>query len=376
MVPFCQAKLCKVWYTRLIVFYSSEKNHPHINHQSSILCKHKPSEQQQETQQQPSSDPTFDHQHHHHHQQQSSNDKTTKHLSSHKTDRISSPKYTTTPTRKAFSIGGLRILQFHSLCGSSLSLCLSLTAMIWQHVTLVVLAAIVTSSMVAIHSNLRHSWIKCLSTPSFWTSKHDYFLRTVAPHREAFQRTSTILLYVNARILGQLVMTTDINNNNNDNHSSHKEPTPRLLVASIMIVSWILTTMACARMVGPLSKLLLTSLDMSNGNTFCFVLPMMASVVGDYLMTNLLLLATSFSFVFAESYSCSYSYSWLSLRQLLCVQASGLIIAFLFTLAFRKHIPIRQLYWVTTAAVQGMVVVGSVQAARVFQELLVQEHCG
>ena len=363
------------------MFYSSEKNHPHINHQSSILCKHKPSEQQQETQQQPSSDPTFDHQHHHHHQQQSSNDKTTKHLSSHKTDRISSPKYTPTPTRKAFSIGGLRILQFHSLCGSSLSLCLSLTAMIWQHVTLVVLAAIVTSSMVAIHSNLRHSWIKCLSTPSFWTSKHDYFLRTVAPHREAFQRTSTILLYVNARILGQLVMTTDINNNNNDNHSSHKEPTPRLLVASIMIVSWILTTMACARMVGPLSKLLLTSLDMSNGNTFCFVLPMMASVVGDYLMTNLLLLATSFSFVFAESYSSysysySCSYSWLSLRQLLCVQASGLIIAFLFTLAFRKRIPIRQLYWVTTAAVQGMVVVGCMQAARVVQELLVQEHCG
>ena len=226
------------------MFYSSEKNHPHINHQSSILCKHKPSEQQQETQQQPSSDPTFDHQHHHHHQQQSSNDKTTKHLSSHKTDRISSPKYTPTPTRKAFSIGGLRILQFHSLCGSSLSLCLSLTAMIWQHVTLVVLAAIVTSSMVAIHSNLRHSWIKCLSTPSFWTSKHDYFLRTVAPHREAFQRTSTILLYVNARILGQLViMTTDINNNNNNDNSSHKELTPRLLVASI-IVSWILTTMA------------------------------------------------------------------------------------------------------------------------------------
>ena len=373
MVPFCQAKLCKVWYTRLIVFYSSEKNHPHINHQSSIMCKHKPSEQQQQTQQQPSSDPTFDHQHHHHHQQQSSNDKTTKHLSSHKTDRISSPKYTTTPTRKAFSIGGLRILQFHSLCGSSLSLCLSLTAMIWQHVTLVVLAAIVTSSMVAIHSN--STLLDQVPLHTVILDKHDYFLRTVAPHREAFQRTSTILLYVNARILGQLVMTTDINNNNNDNHSSHKEPTPRLLVASIMIVSWILTTMACARMVGPLSKLLLTSLDMSNGNTFCFVLPMMASVVGDYLMTNLLLLATSFSFVFAESYSCSYSYSWLSLRQLLCVQASGLIIAFLFTLAFRKHIPIRQLYWVTTAAVQGMVVVGSVQAARVFQEILVQEHC-
>ena len=54
-----------------------------------------------------------------------------------------------------------------------------------------------------------------------------------------------------------------------------------------------------------------------------------------------------------------------------------MIIAFLFTLAFRKHVPIRQFYWVTTAAVQGMVVVGWMYAGgKVVQELLVQEHCG
>jgi hypothetical protein len=109
-------------------------------------------------------------------------------------------------------------------------------------------------------------------------------------------------------------------------------------------------------------------LDFNNGNTYCFVVPMIVSVLVDYV------LSTAFSTYGDNKY-------WLCLEELVGIQICGQIIAFLFTIAFRSSssssssssnasssalcsIDIRRLYWMTTIGVYLIVVMGCYRIIR------------
>lgn len=237
---------------------------------------------------------------------------------------------------KAHEAGGAKHRHriFHTATGS-LALISSLASFARPECISFVVASIVLSSVVAIHSSLALQEQAPLRTIICKSP-----LLTVAPHREAFQRTSTILLYVNARIIQELVF------------SATSLWWPRAAVFTLVTLTWI-------RMYIPWK-----GLDLSNGNTFCFVIPMMTGVFGDYAVK---VLATNSNDL---STSTDDDIRWLSLQELLLVQASGLIIAFLFTLSFRKLIPIQKLYFLSAATVNLMVLLGTHQAAKLCLRIL------
>ena len=117
----------------------------------------------------------------------------------------------------------------------------------------------------------------------------------VAPHKEAFKRTMSMMHYVNLRILGQLY--------------------------EIQLSSTIYQTGCWAfgwYFFAPVSS------DFGNGNTWIFVLPMFAAVITD--IPQLLLRDA------------------LHMNHYLMIEFSALIIAFGFTLAFRGFVSVQKLY--------------------------------
>jgi hypothetical protein len=167
------------------------------------------------------------------------------------------------------------------------------------------------------------------------------FTKIVAPHREAFHRTSLILQYINARIL-QLLMAS------------------MAWDGAMSLVPCCFIVFTCRRMIPDP-----WTLDYRNGNTFCFVLPMVLSVMGDCGMTTYM--------EWRNGMNGTTTCRWLSLRALAVVQFAGLMIAFLFTLAFRSNkrkkasataisMSIRPLYYVTAAGVYLLIAIGITKA--------------
>lgn len=130
----------------------------------------------------------------------------------------------------------------------------------------------------------------------------------VAPHREAFKRTMSMMHYSNLRILGCILLTAPISSNS---HSLYK-----------LFLAWFIYNKFLPRQ------------QFDNGNTWIFVVPM-------FLGTSLDLL----------------QYAWfapnglLSTCHYLLIEWSALVIAFFFTLAFRGYFTIFQIYVVSACAV-------------------------
>ena len=118
----------------------------------------------------------------------------------------------------------------------------------------------------------------------------------VAPHKEAFKRTMSMMHYVNLRILGQLY---DI------------QSTSTLYQAGCWAFGWYFFA--------PVSS------DFGNGNTWIFVVPMFLAVITD--IPQLLLLRDA-----------------LQMKHYLLIELSALIIAFGFTLAFRGFVSVQKIY--------------------------------
>jgi hypothetical protein len=175
-------------------------------------------------------------------------------------------------------------------------------------------------------------------------------IKVVAPHRDAFHRTSIIMQYANSRIL--LLMERRYRQVSLLSAES-------ISLSSVML--WGLVTYMCLRMLPTSSvtkiifpteqKVQTNSSETSdktvrklpgfwvNGNTYCFVLPMMMSVLADFCMTTW----CEYHY-FNDHPSSSYSLfqyhsqHWLSLWHLFFLQVVAHMIAFSFTLAFRiKH---------------------------------------
>ena len=238
-----------------------------------------------------------------------------------------------------FTIGGLKVLELHGVLGS-LSFCLSFFAVCATDSTWMVILAMILSSVVAIHSQ------SLLEQAPMQTTICESPMRTVAPHREAFQRTSIILLYVNARILALLL-------------SIREAPTVSDRIGGLVVVSC-----ACSRMFFPWK-----ALDLQNGNTFCFVIPMMISVLGDYLMTATAVLLNLINTESSTDKVFGMDPRW-DLWILQFVQLAGLVIAFLFTMAFRKLLSIKKLYWIATVAVNLLAVIALSRVGYFFVSLI------
>ncbi|OEU12789.1 hypothetical protein FRACYDRAFT_244063 [Fragilariopsis cylindrus CCMP1102] len=259
-------------------------------------------------------------------------------------------------------------------------------------------------------------------------------IKVVPPHRDAFNRTSIIMQYANSRIL--LLLHRQYYNNqeqNNQDSSSSSTTFSRISISGIIV--WTLVLFGCIRMLpihipdmfssspaagdddndtNPddelLSKNRLTKKTNMptfwyNGNTYCFVLPMMISLIGDFIMTIYCEYHYHYHYHYfhdennqtpSSSSSLSlYDYHtkyWLSISHLLFLQLIAHIIAFSFTLIFRIRdknknkksnsnkksgnmstmstiFNIRTLYWVCTIGVYALVIIGFSKVIKTFQSL-------
>ncbi len=236
-------------------------------------------------------------------------------------------------------------------------------------------------------------------------------IRVVAPHRGAFHRTSIIMQYANSRILLLL------------QRRHWHDPSPSATSTSSILV-WGLVFVMCLRMLlgekmpsfsifkrlkaaTTTKRKTIASMGSSknnkemtikplppfwkNGNTYCFVLPMIASVCADFVMSAWCEVGYfSSSLSNEKSLFDFYSDNWLSLWHMLFLQVVAHIIAFSFTVAFRikhtskktentpsrtsslarKFYNIKTLYWACTIGVYALALVGLGKAKSTIQVLM------
>ena len=131
--------------------------------------------------------------------------------------------------------------------------------------------------------------------------------RIVAPHREAFVRTTGMMQYLVVRVACKLVFGSMMQQN---------------AIVSETMERYI--TLACLAL-PYFGTLVPRSLAWTNGNTWIFVVPIWLGTTGDWISMAI----------------------WgdvIALHQLLQVQLVGLFLAFGFTLAFRHYVPMSVVY--------------------------------
>ena len=317
---------------------------------------------------------------------------------------------------------------FHGVLGSS-SLLVTLSAWISNEYyesnstlpVVLTLLSVFTTTVLSIHSSwymLEQSphqstildWQLITTTDTKENTKNSLRLRVVAPHRGAFHRTSIIMQYANSRILLLL-------------QRRHWHDSSASTTSTSSILLWGLVFVMCLRMLlgenmpsfsiferlkaaTTTKRKTIASMSTSkdkattvkplppfwkNGNTYCFVLPMIASVCADFVMSAWCEVSY-FSSPLSNNKSlfAFYSDNWLSLWHMLFLQVVAHVIAFSFTLAFRikhtskkkaktssstssltrKFLNIKTLYWTCTLGVYALVFVGLGKAKSTIQVLM------
>jgi hypothetical protein len=259
--------------------------------------------------------------------------------------------------------------------------------------------------------------------PRSESASNSFRLRVVAPHRGAFHRTSIIMQYANSRIILLLQRK----------HWYDEASSSSSSFSASGILAWGLVVVMCLRMIlgeklqslavwirggsskksasetktKPTTKPTTTLKPLPpfwrNGNTYCFVLPMIASVCADCAMSAWCE-ARYFSLSSSGAKSSPsplslfgyFSEHWLSLWHLLFLQVVAHAIAFSFTLAFRikhhngkkkdddhesssgetyfskpvrKFYNIKTLYWTCTLGVYALVAIGLIKAGSTLRVL-------
>lgn len=324
---------------------------------------------------------------------------------------------------------------FHGVLGAS---SLMVTLMAWisnEYFTsnnalplVLTLLSVITTTVLSIHSSwymleqsphqstildcqleLRSNKNKTKDATSAAASNNSLRLWVVAPHRGAFHRTSIIMQYANARILLLLQRKHWLDPSASAPSTSgillwglvflmclrmllgEKLPSPVFLERFRATTAKRKTISSAATSAHQKAEITLKPLPpfWKNGNTYCFVLPMIASVCADFAMS----VRCEYSYFSMSPTEISkaglslfdyYSDHWLSLWHLLFLQVVAHVIAFAFTLAFRikhtskkkdtetssntssslarKFYNIRTLYWVCTIGVYTLVIVGLAKA--------------
>jgi hypothetical protein len=148
----------------------------------------------------------------------------------------------------------------------------------------------------------------------------------VAPHKEAFRRTISVMYYLIARVtlavcaapaMGILLGTTGIGSSDNDNAQStalQRDEYSRYLCCAVLAWFW-----------WPLVPSWQNSSQLWNGNTWIFVFPIFVGVTGDF-----------WQYIAYRDV--------IPVEQLLQTEILGLVLAFSFTLAFRNYVSMPTVY--------------------------------
>ncbi len=150
--------------------------------------------------------------------------------------------------------------------------------------------------------------------------------KVIPPHRDAFKRTASSIYYLSARLCWNTISGNAIFNNND-------------------ALNWIWGISALCYAIKkfvPNPR----DVDLTNGNTWVFVIPMAAGLTVDALFQLPLL-------------QCNDGLCWnrdvITQIDLLWILLSGLVVAFVFTLAFRGVLGIRRCYWGAAGVVHAIV---------------------
>jgi len=190
-------------------------------------------------------------------------------------------------------------------------------------------------------------------------------IRVIPPHRDAFRRTAFSVYYLGARICWNAVpdlihsllegndssSTSDIINNKNSGGSSSDSEED----ANYGIIHWIwsVTTLIYAL------KYFLphpSEIEWKNGNTYVFVLPMAMGLTIDALYQLPILQChhrynNDNDITATNTNTICWNEDVITQLDLLYVLLSGLLVAFVFTLAFRGVLGVKQCYWGAAAVV-------------------------
>jgi hypothetical protein len=204
------------------------------------------------------------------------------------------------------TLGRLRI-GFHAICATS-ALIVTVTSLLqpdWQSIV-----------MLSVALNSLTAWDARNLLPQV-PFKTEIVPGVVAPHKEAFKRTMSMMHYTNLRILEKL-------------YSEEFNANPAIL-GLYYSFCWGFGWYFFA----PFRS------DVRNGNTWIFVIPMFTTVISD-VPSQLL-----------GQWQRQHN-SAMQLRHYLIIVLSALIIAFGFTLGFRGYISVRKIYFGSALYVAGL----------------------
>lgn len=155
----------------------------------------------------------------------------------------------------------------------------------------------------------------------------------IPPHREAFRRTASSVYYLSGRIAWNH-MRRYFGNLGSSNDGN----------ASLAILDW---TCGCFAVLYAAKYFLprIHETEWRNGNTYVFVVPMASGIIADAIFQTPLL-------------QCNKSSCWnediVTEVDLLWILLSALVVAFVFTLAFRGMLGVRKCYWGSACIVHGI----------------------
>ncbi|KAL7542388.1 hypothetical protein ACHAXR_012029 [Thalassiosira sp. AJA248-18] len=162
----------------------------------------------------------------------------------------------------------------------------------------------------------------------------EYPIKVIPPHRDAFRRTAFSVFYLCARIcwnttkMYRLLGYSTTSGNENDD-----------------VLDWL---WGCVALCYAMNYFIPRARDVDwfNGNTYVFVVPMALGLTAD-------------AFFQLPILQCNGNACWnedaITQFDLLWVILSGLVVAFVFTLAFRGVLDIRNCYWSAALVVHGVV---------------------
>ena len=171
--------------------------------------------------------------------------------------------------------------------------------------------------------------------------------KVIPPHRDAFKRTAYSIYY----LCGRICWTTIQYHHRRRGHSA---------IATTTVLNWI---WGISALLYAMTKFvpLPRDLDLSNGNTWIFVIPMAIGLTVDA-MFQLPMLSQGDQLRWNEDVITQVDLLWILLV--------GLVVAFVFTLAFRGVLGIRKCYWMAAILVHAIVIYLIVKALPFVMQLL------
>lgn len=170
------------------------------------------------------------------------------------------------------------------------------------------------------------------------------FVKVIPPHRDAFKRTAYSIYYLCGRICWNTIQ---------HHHRDHSATT--LTVLNWIWGIWVLFYAMTKFVPNP------RDVDLTNGNTWIFVIPMAIGLTVDALF-QLPILSQGGQLYWNEDVITQVDLLWILLV--------GLVVAFVFTLAFRGVLGIRKCYWMAAVLVHVIVIYLIVKALPFVMQLV------